>query len=187
PGRGPTRWSSPRAAHAATCALELKPSFRKMLATWRAAVAGLITSSWAMALLLRPRAIRATIWRSRGVSPPGAVAPAAASRSPAAAGGTANASSTAELASRAEPSAFRPQPRDGRRPEGGGRGEHALRPGGGPRRQLRGLAQRSRGGGQLHGPVRPVLLRGEGGEGLKPPDHADAVAHGPAHPGALRQ
>src|SRR5262249_55528599 len=66
--------------------------------------------------------------------------------------------------------AFRPQPRDGLRPEGGGRGEHALRPGGGPWRQVRGLAQRGRGGGQLHGPVRPVLLRGEGGEGLKPAD-----------------
>src|ERR1035438_974505 len=57
-----------RATQAAICARELKPSLVSMLATCRATVAWLITSSSAMARLLRPRAISAAISRSRGVS-----------------------------------------------------------------------------------------------------------------------
>jgi len=47
---------------------DLKPSLARMLATCRAAVVGLTDSSAAMALLLRPVAIRAAISCSRGVS-----------------------------------------------------------------------------------------------------------------------
>ncbi len=62
-------WIDPfPAAQAAIWAREVKPSFDRIFATWRAAVAGLITSSSAMPLLLYPRAISAVISRSRGVS-----------------------------------------------------------------------------------------------------------------------
>jgi hypothetical protein len=57
---------------AAICARDLKSSFAMMLATCLATVAGLITSSAPMALLLRPLAISVAISSSRGVSPPGA-------------------------------------------------------------------------------------------------------------------
>ena len=56
---------------AAICARDLKPSFVMMLATCLATVAGLITSSAPMALLLSPLAMSAAISSSRGVSPPG--------------------------------------------------------------------------------------------------------------------
>src|SRR3954470_14644366 len=54
-------------AQAATCAREAKPSLVRMLVTCLATVAGLITSSSAMPLLLRPRAIRRAISRSLAV------------------------------------------------------------------------------------------------------------------------
>jgi RNA polymerase-binding transcription factor len=70
--------------HAAICARFLKPSFAMMLATCLATVAGLITSSAAMALLLRPLAISTAISRSRAVSTPcgagAVVAPGASPR-----------------------------------------------------------------------------------------------------------
>ncbi len=56
---------------AAICARDLKPSFDMMLATCLAAVAGLITSSAAMALLLRPSAMRAAISSSLRGEPAG--------------------------------------------------------------------------------------------------------------------
>src|SRR3984885_5914602 len=56
------------AAHGATVVRELKPSLARMLATCRAAVAGLITSSSAISLLDRPLAMRSTISCSRVVS-----------------------------------------------------------------------------------------------------------------------
>src|SRR5262249_19153175 len=59
------------AAQAAICAREENPSLARMLATCRAAVAGLMKSSSAMDLLLRPSATSAATWRSRGVSVPG--------------------------------------------------------------------------------------------------------------------
>ena len=62
------------ATHAAIWVRDLKPSLARMLATCRAAVVGLMDSSAAMALLLRPVAIRAAIWCSRGVSELGGVA-----------------------------------------------------------------------------------------------------------------
>src|ERR1700722_13419775 len=65
-----------RATQAATWARELNPSLVSMLATCRATVAWLITSSSAIARLLRPLAISAAISRSRGVSVDG-TAPAA--------------------------------------------------------------------------------------------------------------
>src|SRR5580693_4804193 len=57
-----------RAIHTATWARELNPSLVSMLATWRATVAWLMTSSSAMARLLSPRAISPAISSSRGVS-----------------------------------------------------------------------------------------------------------------------
>src|ERR1700691_4132044 len=69
-------WIDPfPAAQAAIWAREVKPSLDRIFATWRAAVAGLITSSSAMPLLLYPRAISAVISRSRGVSDDRAVTP----------------------------------------------------------------------------------------------------------------
>ena len=71
---------------AAICARFLKPSFAMMLATCLATVAGLITSSAAIALLLRPLAISTAISRSLAVSPPSgacAVVPKAATPVPA--------------------------------------------------------------------------------------------------------
>ena len=52
----------------ATWMREEKPSLARMLATCRAAVAGLITNSSAMALLLSPLATRSAISHSRPVS-----------------------------------------------------------------------------------------------------------------------
>ena len=68
-------------AQAAICARDLKPSLVMMLATCLAAVAGLITSSAAMALLLRPAAMSAAISSSRGVSALGGARRRAARRS----------------------------------------------------------------------------------------------------------
>ena len=56
------------AIHAAIWARELKPNLAMMLATCLAAVVGLMESSPAMALLLRPLATRVAIWCSRWVS-----------------------------------------------------------------------------------------------------------------------
>src|SRR5580693_4474025 len=56
------------AIHAAIWVRELKPSLAMMLATCLAAVVGLMESSSAMALLLRPLATRVAIWCSRWVS-----------------------------------------------------------------------------------------------------------------------
>ena len=67
-----------RAIQAATWARELNPSLMSMLATCRATVAWLITSSSAMARLLSPLAISAAISRSRGVSVDGTAAAAGA-------------------------------------------------------------------------------------------------------------
>src|ERR1039458_3971273 len=64
-----------RATQAAICARELKPSLVSMLATCRATVAWLITSSSAMVRLLRPREISPASSRSRGVSVDGTAAP----------------------------------------------------------------------------------------------------------------
>ena len=62
-------WIDPfPAAQAAIWAREVKPSLDRIFATWRAAVAGLMTSSSAMPLLLCPWAMSAVISRSRGVS-----------------------------------------------------------------------------------------------------------------------
>ena len=66
--REPVRSPACRAIHAATWARELKPSLVSMLATCRATVAWLMTSSSAMARLLSPRAISQAISSSRGVS-----------------------------------------------------------------------------------------------------------------------
>src|SRR6185437_16416177 len=66
------RWvpGSRSAAQAATWARELKPSLPKILATCRAAVAGLMVSSSAMPRLDRPRAISRAISSSLAVSTP---------------------------------------------------------------------------------------------------------------------
>ncbi len=71
---GRARSSCLSAAQAAICAREENPSLARMFATCRAAVAGLMTSSSAMALLLLPPATSAATSRSRGVSVPGSAA-----------------------------------------------------------------------------------------------------------------
>ena len=71
---GSIRSSCLSAAHAAIWVRDENPSLARMFATCRAAVAGLMNSSSAMALLLRPLATSATTWRSRGVSVAGSAA-----------------------------------------------------------------------------------------------------------------
>ena len=57
---------SPRRAASATAAVrELRPSLRRMFATWRCTVCGLSASSSAISRSLRPRATQARISRSR--------------------------------------------------------------------------------------------------------------------------
>src|SRR5580693_8418817 len=102
------------ATHAAIWVREVNPSLAKMLATCRAAVVGLMDSSAAIALLLRPLATSAAIWCSRRVSELGG---AAATRyasttargrpslSSSVAGGRSRASATAASLLRASPRA----------------------------------------------------------------------------------
>ena len=90
---------------------ELKPSLAMMLATCRAAVAGLMDSSPAMALLLRPSAISVATCRSRRVSvvgrgPAASYAPAVVSGgSPVLPAASPRASATAASALTASPCA----------------------------------------------------------------------------------
>src|SRR5215472_4599815 len=130
-----------------------------MFATCLAAVAVLMNSSLAMALLLCPLATSATTSCSLGVSMPGGA-----------------------VTSRSEPSAVSATVLSVPGPEPVYRGPAEMARGGqvlflaraGQRRQAGHVAQRGGGGGQLHRQVRPVFAHGQGRKRLQPAGHADA-------------
>src|SRR5581483_9442895 len=163
-------------AQAATWARELNPSLARMFATCLAAVAGLITSSSAMALLLCPAAISATISRSRGVRPPGAAAAAGdvtgggSSRSLSA--GISSASSTASSLLSAMPWAHSRDTAASPRCRTAARYRSVWAPGSGD---------------QHDGELRPLLRPGQRGERGESARHADPAAGAQAEPQALTQ
>ena len=163
-----------------------------MLAMCLATVAGLMTSSAPMPLLLRPSATSLAICSSLGVSALGGEA-----------GGRRCERRSRGLRRRRrrgrrlkrdgdrrrgrQLQAARPQLGDGGVAETAGGGEVALGARAGQRRQAGRLAQRGSGGGEQHGTFRLIFADRERGERLEAARHPDTRSGVPAEPQAFRE